>query len=229
MQAYAISSILIVLPLVWGAYKLSELEIDISGDYKIFTKEDMAKFDGSNVSIQPPPSPRPSIWWHARMHGPLARSISSQSIVVIDCCHIRKIEGCAMCMHRECWECFPCRQVSDPDMHHDTCVMLMPGCMLGSLTSGFLWSRWRGKHSRHMRNPQFYISGASSTKGISIKFAIRSKLIWSTCSSLKYAQPITNKFCTCHDMCKILLWSVEYILYQSTANFGRISNSIEIS
>ena len=63
MQAYAISSILIVLPLVWGAYKLSELEIDISGDYKIFTKEDMAKFDGSNVSIQPPPSPRPSIWW----------------------------------------------------------------------------------------------------------------------------------------------------------------------
>ena len=34
--------------------------------------------------------------------------------------------------------------------------------MLGSLTSGFLWSRWRGKRSRHsrrMRNPQFYVSG----------------------------------------------------------------------
>ena len=32
----------------------------------------------------------------------------------------------------------------------------MPG------TSGFLWSRWRGKRSRHsrrMRNPQFYVSG----------------------------------------------------------------------
>ena len=31
-------------------------------------------------------------------------------------------------------------------------------CMSGSLTSGFLWSRWRGKRSRHprrMRNPQF--------------------------------------------------------------------------
>ena len=31
-----------------------------------------------------------------------------------------------------------------------------------SLTSGFLWSQWRGKRSRHsqrMRNPQFYVSG----------------------------------------------------------------------
>ena len=30
------------------------------------------------------------------------------------------------------------------------------------LTSGFLWSRWRGKRSRHSRrmcNPQFYVSG----------------------------------------------------------------------
>ena len=32
----------------------------------------------------------------------------------------------------------------------------------------------------------------------------------------------------CRDVCKFLLWSVEYILKQSTANFGRISNSIEI-
>ena len=34
--------------------------------------------------------------------------------------------------------------------------------MPGSLTSGFLWSRWLGKHSRHsrcMRNPQFCVSG----------------------------------------------------------------------
>ena len=33
----------------------------------------------------------------------------------------------------------------------------------------------------------------------------------------------------CRDVCKILLWSVEYILNQSTANFGQISNSIEIA
>ena len=33
------------------------------------------------------------------------------------------------------------------------------------LTSSFLWSRWRGKRSRHsrrMRNPQFYVSGKRS-------------------------------------------------------------------
>ena len=53
---------------------------------------------------------------------------------------------------------FPPPQVSDSDMHHDTCVTHVPWCMPGSLTSGFLWSRWRGKRSRHsrrMRDPQF--------------------------------------------------------------------------
>ena len=53
-------------------------------------------------------------------------------------------------------------RVSDPDMHHGTCVTHVPWCMPGSLTSGFLWIRWRGKRSRHsrrMRNPHFYESG----------------------------------------------------------------------
>ena len=55
----------------------------------------------------------------------------------------------------------PPPRVSDPDMHHCTCVMHVPWCMLGSLTSGFLWSRWREKRSRHsrrMRNPLFSVS-----------------------------------------------------------------------
>ena len=39
--------------------------------------------------------------------------------------------------------------VSDPDMHHGTCVTHVPWCILGPLTSGFLWSRWRGKRSQH--------------------------------------------------------------------------------
>ena len=46
----------------------------------------------------------------------------------------------------------PPPQVSDPDMHHCTCVKHVPWCITGSLTSGFVWSRWR------MRNPQFYVS-----------------------------------------------------------------------
>ena len=39
----------------------------------------------------------------------------------------------------------PPPRVSDPDMHHGTCVTHVPWCMPGSLTSSFLWSWWRGK------------------------------------------------------------------------------------
>ena len=56
----------------------------------------------------------------------------------------------------------PPLRVSDPDMHHGTCVTHVPRCTLGSLTSGLVWIRWRGKCSRHfrrMRNPQFGVSG----------------------------------------------------------------------
>ena len=52
--------------------------------------------------------------------------------------------------------------VSIPDTDHGTCFTHVPWCMPGLLTSGFLWSRWRGKcsrHSRRMRNPWFYVSG----------------------------------------------------------------------
>ena len=66
-------------------------------------------------------------------------------------------------MRRECRERYPPPpRFSDPDMHHGTCVTHVPWCMSGSLTSSFLWNRWRGKRSRHsrrMRNPQFCVSG----------------------------------------------------------------------
>ena len=65
----------------------------------------------------------------------------------------------------------PPPRLSDLDMHHRTCVLHVPTCvlhvpwyMLGSQTSGFLWSR--GRHSRHTRlmcNPQFYVSGKKPT------------------------------------------------------------------
>ena len=54
----------------------------------------------------------------------------------------------------------PPSRVSDPDMHHGTCVMHVPWCMSGSLTSDFRWGRWRVKRSRHsrrMRNTRFYL------------------------------------------------------------------------
>ena len=48
-------------------------------------------------------------------------------------------------MRRECRERFPRPpRVSDHTMHHGTCVKHVPWCMTGSLTSGFLVTRWRG-------------------------------------------------------------------------------------
>ena len=51
----------------------------------------------------------------------------------------------------------PPRRVSDADMYHGTCVTHVTQCMTVSLTSGFLWSQWRGKPSRH------YILGICET------------------------------------------------------------------
>ena len=55
----------------------------------------------------------------------------------------------------------PPSRFCDPDMHHVTYVTHVPWCMPGSLFSGFLWSQWQGKRSRHsrrMHNPRFCVS-----------------------------------------------------------------------
>ena len=79
------------------------------------------------------------------IHGPLARYVKSRVA------HAPGMPGTFS----------PPPRVSDPDMHHGTCVAHVPCYMPGSLTSGFLWSRWREKRSRHswrMRNPIFCVS-----------------------------------------------------------------------
>ena len=56
----------------------------------------------------------------------------------------------------------PPPQASDPNMHHGTCVTHVPWCSPGSITSGILRNRCRGKrsrHSRHMRSTQFCVRG----------------------------------------------------------------------
>ena len=88
----------------------------------------------------------------SRFHEPLARYVKLR---------FAKCTGTA-------GKVFPPPRVSHPGMHRGTCVTAItavqhvPWCMPGSLTNGFLWSRWRGKRSRHsrcMRNPQFNVSG----------------------------------------------------------------------
>ena len=96
----------------------------------------------------------------------------------VTCCpHTRWISGCLMSdikrrVGQTAWASYQIRKIAGyacdgnagnvPDMHHGTCVTHVPWCMPGSLTSGFIWSLWQGKgsrHSRRMRNLQFYISG----------------------------------------------------------------------
>ena len=85
-------------------------------------------------------------------------------------------------MRRECRERFPRhRGISDPDMRQGTCVTHVPWCMSGSLTSGFLWSRWRGKrsrHSRYTRKPQFYVSGKRPIQNRNVQFFVLNALLW---------------------------------------------------
>ena len=79
---------------------------------------------------------------------------------------------------------------SDPDMHHGTCVTPVPWCMPGSLTSGFLWKRWQGKlsrHSRRMRNPQFYVSGKRPMGRRQAIWTVRDKRIC-VCVCRKYTR-----------------------------------------
>ena len=82
--------------------------------------------------------------WHLQSfpHGPLARYVK------LRVAHAPGMPGTFS----------PPSGVSDPDIHHGTCVTHVPWCMPWSLPNGFFWSRWRGKRSRHsrcMRNPQF--------------------------------------------------------------------------
>ena len=75
-------------------------------------------------------------------------------------CQRSKIAGCACAGNIVTFSSPP--PVSDPHMHHGTGLRPVPWCMPGSLTSGYLWNRRWGKcsrHSRRMRNPQFYVSG----------------------------------------------------------------------
>ena len=112
-------------------------------------------------------------------------------------CQIRKIAGCACA--ENAGNVFPPPRVSDPDMHHGTCVTHVPWCMPGSLTIGFLWSRWWGKRSRHsrrMRNPQFYVSGKRSITKLSANITVHPVSI-THCANMTL-QPIS--LCVVYDL-----------------------------
>ena len=94
--------------------------------------------------------------------------------------------------------------ISDPAMHHGMCVTHVPSCKPRSLTSGFLWSLWRGKRSRHsqrMRDAKFYVSGKrliatlawwkceGSKIGVLVIVTTQHKPLESAISNLSYGNP----------------------------------------
>ena len=96
---------------------------------------------------------------------------------------IRKIAVCAC--PGSAGNIFP-PPVSDPNMHHGTCVTHVPWCMPGSLTIGFLWSRWQEKrfwHPRRMHNTQFSVSGKRPIGAIGDpRTKIHGLSIWGCCN-----------------------------------------------
>ena len=59
-------------------------------------------------------------------------------------------------------------RVSDPDVHHGTCVTHVPCWMSESLTRGFLWTQWRGNRSLH--------PGACTTRNFA--YLVRRQLVY---------------------------------------------------
>ena len=104
----------------------------------------------------------------------------------------------------------PPPRVSNPDMHHGTCVTHVPWCMTGSLTSGFLWSRWQGKRSRipgacATRNFTYLVRGPL---GRSYDCPGASEVILKDMAEISRQNTKTNiKHGRAHNSCELLLQS----------------------
>ena len=91
---------------------------------------------------------------------------------------------------------------------------------------------WSGDQQLASGQEGLALPGAHPTNEISIEFVIRPKfaVLWFEMYSTNHNEMMhTSQQCNCHDLCKISLWSVKYILNYSTPNFGQISNSTKIS
>ena len=102
---------------------------------------------------------------------------------------IRKTTGCACAGNVV--NIFPATRlqrkqlVSDPGMHHGTCVTHVPWCMSGSLTRG--GGQNVPRHSRCMRNPQFFVSGKKL-----MSCTICSRMVWLLCSCIVSASGLVH-------------------------------------
>ena len=102
-------------------------------------------------------------WCVCVIHGPHCVELMQCVVVIVFAEMERECDMCRHSLHSATLCCSPPPpRVSDPDMHHDTCVTHVLWCMSGSLTSRIIWSWCHGKRFRHswrMRKPQFCVSG----------------------------------------------------------------------
>ena len=114
-------------------------------------------------------------------------------------------QNCGMSMRRECREHFRRYRlqrkllVSDPDMHHGTCVRHARAVMHVGITN----PRWLGKRSRHsrrMRNPQFYASGKRPMTVMVTYFIVKNQI-------LKMHEIIDKVLHISSDFCHERLWN----------------------
>ena len=88
------------------------------------------------------------------------------------------------------------------------CITHVPWCMPGSLTCGFLWSRWRGKrswHSRCIRNPQFYVCEMR----LMVYHAWNSSVIMDT--RIIFFTPLENLRSFIHERLCRIMWRITQI------------------
>ena len=111
---------------IWTLFTLCCILIGIDTDYKHITQ-------GYVIAVRATKRLPMCHWsnpgWNELIKGPLARYVK------LGVAHAPGMPGTFS----------PPTLVRDPDMHHGTCVTHVSWCMPGSLTGGFLWSRWRGK------------------------------------------------------------------------------------
>ena len=128
-------------------YNITDIQVTLASNYIIIFY----------IITYPYPKPDATIAILCSFKGPMFMLLTTVYPTQWAFCQIHKIAGCACAGNAG-----NVLGVSDPDMRHGTRVTHVPWCMPGSLTSGVLWSRQWGKHSRHswrMHNPQFYVSG----------------------------------------------------------------------
>ena len=100
-------------------------------------------------------------------------------------------------------------------------ILSWPQCVHSLWPSGAIWQQ-----RTELTLTQVVPPSAHPTNGILTEFEIQCSYV--VLLFIRWLADHNEILHMCSDMCKISLWLVEYILNQSTANFGWISNLMVI-